>query len=151
MNDCQELVNAIKGCFTTDVECPLFIRFLSEHGREMPMKHVSEITGLSKSGECYKNSYELMLRGPYTYCEGYAIKKGLIPLEHAWVIDQEGNVIDPTWDGECEYFGVSFKDDFVFEMIERVHHYGINPNLYLLRLDVATVYDMLEGSIHANV
>ena len=48
---------------------------------------------------CYSNCWELCLDSEnLTYYEGYGLKKGLIiPVSHAWVVNEEGRVIDPTW------------------------------------------------------
>jgi hypothetical protein len=46
---------------------------------------------------CFSNAIQLALVHPekYTYVEGY-VASGTIPLEHAWVVDREGRVIDIT-------------------------------------------------------
>lgn len=43
---------------------------------------------------------------PYKYVEGYAYTPGVIACHHAWVINERGEVVDPTWrDGgnECGF------------------------------------------------
>jgi hypothetical protein len=75
-----------------------------------------------RAQDCYHNAYCLLCRDPenLTYCEGY------IPWTietHAWLVDAEGNVIDPTWDFEAErkYFGVPISTAFVLETTKRVN------------------------------
>jgi hypothetical protein len=47
-------------------------------------------------GQCFENAYRLATRtSAFHYVEGYAM--GIIPMHHAWVIDQDGNAYDPTW------------------------------------------------------
>lgn len=47
-------------------------------------------------GYCFDNAWQLAVRTPgLRYCEGYAA--GMFPVEHAWCIDPEDYVVDPTW------------------------------------------------------
>lgn len=64
-----------------------------------------------KRGECFANAGRLADGASYRYCEGYGLTDGgIIPVHHAWVIDEAGRVVDNTWQSfECaerEYFGV---------------------------------------------
>jgi hypothetical protein len=46
--------------------------------------------------QCYENAFRLASRTKaFHYVEGIAL--GIMPLHHAWCVDQDGNVIDPTW------------------------------------------------------
>jgi hypothetical protein len=86
---------------------------------------------------CYKNSYELALdrRGELTYVEGYCLAG--IPIEHAWCVDSDGLVVEPTIiDSAREkgkihvqgYFGVPFMLDYVMEVLDKSQHWGVfNP------------------------
>ncbi len=55
------------------------------------------------------------------YVEGYAINVVdlPIPIEHAWLVDGDGTVIDPTWPnaGDHVYYGVAFKLEVVEKAI----------------------------------
>lgn len=65
-------------------------------------------------GACYANAqYLASRRKGLRYAEGFATS--VIPVEHAWCVDAEGRVIDPTWDYEYQpdYFGVIFEADHV--------------------------------------
>jgi len=55
---------------------------------------------------CFDTAYRETLRshGRYHYVEGYAFWH--IPTLHAWMVDQDGRVIDPTWESGLAYFGV---------------------------------------------
>ena len=76
--------------------------------------------------ECFKNSYNLMQKKGYTYCEGYAM--GIIPVLHAWCLDKKGNVVDPTWKDGTEYYGIPFKTEYVLETAIKREYYGIIDN-----------------------
>lgn len=81
--------------------------------------------------QCFTNSSEQFLHngGFLAYCEGIAVGKKLgFPVHHAWLVDEDGKVYDPTWEyepGEALYFGVPFADHYVFDTMSREGYYGI--------------------------
>lgn len=82
--------------------------------------------------ECFKNCTHLMIEdSSLIYCEGFA--HNIIPVHHAWCVDQDGNVVDPTWKEpeNCIYHGVPFKYDFVMEAADKAQSYGIFENFHL--------------------
>ncbi len=51
-----------------------------------------------RPGECFRNAHALALSAPsYRYVEGWALMPFSIPTHHAWVVDERGQVQDPTW------------------------------------------------------
>jgi hypothetical protein len=53
----------------------------------------------------------------FSYCEGFAIQDDMpIILSHAWLVNDNMEVIDPTWveemSVEVAYFGVVFTKKF---------------------------------------
>lgn len=75
--------------------------------------------------ECFKNATLLALeRRDLTYVEGYAV--GIIPVNHAWCVDAEGRVVDPTWpEVGTEYYGVPFDKEWLFREVEKMKYYGL--------------------------
>jgi hypothetical protein len=73
--------------------------------------------------QCFRNATAFALvRDDVTYVEGFALDPALpIPLEHAWLVDDKGQVIDPTWDDNVGhvYYGVPFERNFVAAMMEQ--------------------------------
>ena len=79
--------------------------------------------------ECFKNAYQLSFTKNLTYCEGYAVSKILnFPVEHAWCIDNDNNVIDPTWNDGIEYFGIPFSMEFIINQALKTSVYGVFGN-----------------------
>lgn len=72
--------------------------------------------------QCFNNAYELAVENPgLTYVEGYAMHS-VLPTPHAWVVDEDDRIIDPTWTGILEedetmhyayYAGVKFETNFL--------------------------------------
>lgn len=61
---------------------------------------------------CFWNALKMAQRHRRTwrYVEGLAL--GILPVHHAWVVDADGVVIDPTWETPGRaYFGVVFDVD----------------------------------------
>lgn len=88
--------------------------------------------------DCFNNATLYAVSRPDVwYVEGYASGPELsIPAHHAWLVDCDGKVVDPTWPGSRNnvYFGVPFTQDFVRSTLEtNGGQAGILVNLHLLR------------------
>lgn len=76
---------------------------------------------------CFMNSYRLTEQG-YHYVEGFAIPNisVAIPVQHAWVVDDNDNVIETTWpESGLEYYGIIFDREFVDKVMLELRVYGI--------------------------
>lgn len=99
-------------------------------------KHPLRITpaefGERRLGYCYSNALALALSYPerFTYCEGFATVMD-IAINHAWCLDEDGFVIDPTWQDDtpmsdsAEYFGIAFVLDFVLDEVRATKEGGL--------------------------
>lgn len=96
-----------------------------------------------RSRECYGNSLQYLASQPQTnkplrYAEGYAVPRGgwCPPVQHAWLVDADSEVLDPTWKDSSNhvYFGLVFHTLFAFEMLEKACMIpGILSNHVLMR------------------
>jgi hypothetical protein len=74
-------------------------------------------------GQCYYNAFVASADQGLQYVEGFAqTKTSPFLLSHAWLEDEDGTIIDPTWahlglpvESPIIYFGVKFSADFILE------------------------------------
>jgi hypothetical protein len=70
---------------------------------------------------CYRNAQQLAVLHPdqYTYCEGIA--QNIIATQHGWLVDKDGNVLDPTWGKpqDCAYFGVRIQHAYLTKFVSK--------------------------------
>jgi hypothetical protein len=79
--------------------------------------------------ECFANAAHLALRDrSLTYVEGKITCHG-IPIDHAWCVDANGIVVDPTIDTPkgriSDYFGVPFRTDYLIKAMLANKVYGL--------------------------
>lgn len=135
-----EVFNQLEGF---GARVPIAFKLLLDHGKIMVPKRFDRIHG--QRGLCYQNAFSNMDLD-HCYVEGYAMKQGLIPLAHAWLMDEDGYAIDPTWADGHYYYGVPFDNDFIMEHADRTGYYGVFEGLYLLKMEPDAVYNyLLQG------
>lgn len=78
---------------------------------------------------CFMNASLAMLADDsLDYCEGVAIAANItLPFLHAWAVDADGNVVDPTWDNpeKCRYYGVRYDRKKYTRHIFKTQFYGV--------------------------
>lgn len=83
-------------------------------------------------GACYENSVLALLElgnEHLFYCEGWACSPKLpLPIQHAWLVDDQGHAYDPTWETGGTYYGVPVKLSYVKRTILDTGYYGILVN-----------------------
>lgn len=107
-----------------------FEHFVKENGRFYTPRALPTDVSEGKIKDCFMNAWHLATeRKDLTYVEGYAIGTAIIPVLHAWCVDKNGNVIDPTWGTAKAYYGVSFPTDFVIKTAMSRKKFGIIDNM----------------------
>lgn len=109
---------------------------------------------ISEPRNCFNNATACAVTRPdIHYAEGYALAPDLpIPVQHAWLVDSEGQVLDPTWPDTQDhvYFGIAFRRQFVIEMLtSNADQAGLLVNMHLLRKHFSHASE-LEEAIRAG-
>lgn len=112
-------------------------RYVAAYGQEFTAQTLPSDVERGEPKECYRNASLLVMQRPdLTYAEGFASPANLpgLTFMHAWAVDSNGNVIDPTWDNpeHSTYFGVKY-----------------DRSAYLKYLYTAKIYGVM-GSTHNN-
>lgn len=106
----------------------LYNRFFLAHAHTYPIGPNTYAGPRQEQNNCYGNATTLALEDrSLTYVEGKLEMMGM-PFDHAWCIDADGVVVDPTierTETHGEYFGVPFKTDYVARAIVRNGIYGL--------------------------
>lgn len=79
--------------------------------------------------ECFANAFRLaMARDELRYAEGYAMRDGSFGMHHAWCVDAQGRVVDPTWDFPADYYGVIYDLAYVGKVVSKKGVFGVIDN-----------------------
>lgn len=120
----HQICRLVMGCLGTRMQYKCYEHMILERGILFKgFTHVD--TPYNTMKECYKNAFLLADENPdkYIYCEGVACS--VIPMHHAWCVDERGNVFDPTWKEGSHYVGIPFKIDHVRRTILARKYYGV--------------------------
>jgi hypothetical protein len=133
-----------------------YFTFMLEHGRKYEVGPHSFSLARGPEKQCYANAGMLALNMPHlTYVEGQILVCG-VPIDHAWCIDEEGVVVDPTLgdaDHTDEFYGVPFRTDYLLKAVLRnkmwglldcIHSHKTAPKLFELGLDAGQEWLMAD-------
>jgi hypothetical protein len=91
--------------------------FVADNGLLFASQPLPSRYRIGRPKACYYNSYQMAVRNPrLTYVEGYATH--IIPIMHAWCVDQNGNVHDRTWANGEHYVGLPIKTSYLKKVIQ---------------------------------
>lgn len=109
--------------------------FVLQNGEAFTPDKLKRPYKYGKLKECYGNAAKLaLLYDNLTYVEGFGYRN-ILPVMHAWCVDENGLVVDPTWrwgrkgtqweSMEGELFGVRIPKDILTEKLLRTRTYGV--------------------------
>lgn len=108
------MILQIRGSNVSDGPYKCIEDFVLREGREFQAVPLPSNIPAMQKRQCFYNCTMLALEHPeLTYVEGYGCN--MIPTMHAWCIDAQGRVVDPTWDYRegLNYYGVAFSRDYL--------------------------------------
>lgn len=112
---------------TPTITQPGVAKLLLDHGKYY---EADENTFSGPRGEpkmCYMNAGRAVIDDPSnTYVEGYVDVDG-VPIAHAWYLDKDGRVVDPTIRGvnATNYFGIPFNSNYLMLSIMKNKYWGL--------------------------
>lgn len=103
--------------------------YLRRHGQEWTAQPLPDEYERAEPQQCFTNATQLVVANDdLRYCEGYLHRPGSgFAFLHAWAVDEDGMVIDPTIDNpeECRYWGVAYETDEYLAHIVDKKFYGV--------------------------
>lgn len=134
---------------------PSIVRdFMLKFGKDFPIGPDTFSGPRGTPKECYRNAAMLAIEDPtLTYVEGKVA--AIIPIDHAWCVDADGVVVDPTLNNDdgrvTGYYGVAFPTPYLKRAIFKNKVFGLldffyagktAPKLYELGLEAGMAWLM---------
>ena len=127
VNEAQEFITQFAELQAARFSTSGVFQYILEHGKVYGPRIFPKGIRKGIPGGCFRNAYILADNNrKYTYVEGIATS--VIPLAHAWCVDKNGQVIDPTWDKKYQdsaYFGVPLSLDVLQVVQLFTRQYGV--------------------------
>lgn len=124
-----------------------------QHGKDYIPQKLPRGYRRGEMKQCFMNSFQMMLdHSKLIYVEGYAWDIRLpIACHHAWCVDEDGKVYEPTWSRDVAegtiYLGIPFKQKYVIATCLRNEMYGIIDN-YKMHFPLLSGTEKIENVIH---
>jgi len=137
----------------TDWKYRGFEELVLECGRVMEPKPLPKNIKQGQPKGCYANCQRLVLKNrSLTYVEGYAMAADVsIPLQHAWLLDADGYVIDPTWETSgCCYLGIAFRRAWVKSIWNSRKQKGRTDELSILQGNYLEFFSIFKQGLPAD-
>jgi hypothetical protein len=125
-------------------------KFLLKYGKEYVADANTYKGSRATPKNCYGNCTHIAMDcRDLAYVEGYVSVYG-VPIQHAWLTNAKGNLIDPTLvdggDRANNYFGVAFDTDYLYRANKKNKYYGLLDGYYNRK----TIIDLLSGKVKIN-
>ena len=142
MQSCRAFLQELAGKGVT------MASFYLRNGRRFALDPKSAPSSRGVPNACYANAAALAENcRDLRYCEGFALRPGLVPVHHAWCIDISGAVVDPTWRHlvGTDYFGVVFRRDYMVRALAENGRAGILVDRIPVSLKAAQPREFLDA------
>ena len=108
--------------------------FMLKYGRDYSISAHTYLGPREETSACFMNAtHRAVWDSRLTYVEGYITCHG-VPIQHAWLVDAEGFVIDPTLENDdgriANYYGVPFITEYVKRACKANNVYGVLDYFY---------------------
>lgn len=107
--------------------------------------------GIPKS--CYWNCQQLLKEySDLIYCEGYALSPGSgylsIPLKHAWLTNEQKEIIEPTWGADDSvYLGITFSNQWLTSLLNERSAMGREDEISVFEGNYLEEYSFLKQGL----
>jgi hypothetical protein len=111
---------------------PELHEFVLRHGKFHEPQWLPDLYELHAPNSCFGNATLLAVTHRLRYVEGFAMPaQSNYVAHHAWCLDDDARVIDPTWGFGRAYFGVVFDRAFACRLVGRVPNaMGLTANVW---------------------
>lgn len=124
--------------------------YVLANGREFTGRPLPRGIKRGTPKQCFKNATDLVLMHPtWHYVEGYVWSVTCpIGIEHAWAIDEQGEVVDNTLRAteQSNYFGVVYDRDTYLRYVARTSYYGVMGGDYRAAIEVVKTGSLPDPS-----
>lgn len=97
-----------------------FEELILDYGVEMSFAPLPKNIDPGLPRSCFYNCLQLIdEHSELIYCEGYALaEEHVLPVPHAWLVNPDGQVIDPTWEIGGVYIGIFFDTEWLNSLLK---------------------------------
>lgn len=104
------------------------IEYVKSKGKEFLGQPLPKNIQRGTPKQCFANATHLVVaKEGWNYAEGFAMRDGLLPVLHAWAVDDKGGVVDNTFEDpeHCAYVGIVYDRKKYMKHILKKKFYGL--------------------------
>ncbi len=127
-----QMIASLKVTTRKDYKFANLETLIFKHGITFELSRAGNKAEMGQMGDCFMNAGKLALDNlDYQYCEGYAYTPTCpIAVLHAWCVDQDNTVVDPTWSDakQCAYRGIIIPEQKLRQTLLSRKKWGVLDN-----------------------
>lgn len=127
-----------------------YYELLLDYGTVMEAKPLPKSIGRGLPKSCYFNCQRIIQKSKkYIYVEGYALPdSGIIPLAHAWLMNDKNKAVDPTWETPgLAYLGVPLLTKWVQSVLAAREERGNDNDLSMFECNYLEGFSLLKEGL----